>query len=66
LLEAPIGYVDVLYDIPLYDYSMNKTGELIEGTTTEVYEFDRTEGMYRINETDWLYADNENVLFYNY
>ena len=64
--ETPIGYIEVLSDIPLYDYSYNMTGVLPAGTITDVYEYTEYDGMYRINETDWLYSDDEMVMFYSY
>lgn len=65
-LDSPIGYVEVQYDVPLYDDSMNIIGELPAGTTTDIYEYDENKGMWLINETDWLNADDEKVLFYSY
>ena len=64
--DAPIGYIEVLSDIPLYDYTDNMTGVLPAGTITDVYEYSEYDGMYRINETDWLYMDDEVVMFYSY
>ncbi|MEH6949153.1 dynamin family protein [Bacillus sp. JJ634] len=64
--ETPIGYIEVLSDIPLYDYSDNITGELPSGTITDVYEYSEYDNSYRINETDWLYMDEGSVVFYSY